>query len=442
MRILILLSLIFCLIISCGNPKEDTTPILQVVKEEKQLSTLPLAKMSRYQLYDKILGTLTGSAIGDAMGAPTEMWSRKSIKVEFGFVDSLDNLIREPSPEGTWDYNLPIGGTTDDTRWKFIMGHFLINQASTLYAVNGISPKSFAQYIVNQYSSEVEAFKKIDSFDPAPFEQGMRRMSWLQEWAIVAKPYVENRMEDYQDAISKFYGGEMVCAGILYAPLIGAMYPGAPDLAYNTAYRLSIFDLGYARDITALTAALVAVAMSADVHTTEILEVLRNIDPKGYFKSRLVGRSSYKIYRDAIYIVDAAKRVDEVDEKKLMLTKDNQDSLYLTQLQAAYDLLDEKNQDYPFHAGEIHLINLTALLFANFDFRNTLNFVINYGRDNDTVGAVTGAILGAFYGFDRIPSDLKTSVLKTNKEKLGIDLELLAEQITDTILEQKAVVAF
>ena len=29
--------------------------------------------------YDKVLGALVGSAIGDAMGASTEMWHRKDI---------------------------------------------------------------------------------------------------------------------------------------------------------------------------------------------------------------------------------------------------------------------------------------------------------------------------------------------------------------------------
>ena len=42
-----------------------------------------------------------------------------------------------------------------------------------------------------------------------------------------------------------------------------------------------------------------------------------------------------------------------------------------------------------------HLINLTALLFSNYQFQPAMEFVTNYGRDNDTVAAVTGAILGA-----------------------------------------------
>ena len=81
--------------------------------------------LSREEYYDKLLGSLVGSAIGDAMGAPTEMWHRDDIKVMLGYVDSLDVLIREGSPEGPWEDNLPEGGTTDDTRWKYLTGGWL-----------------------------------------------------------------------------------------------------------------------------------------------------------------------------------------------------------------------------------------------------------------------------------------------------------------------------
>ena len=101
----------------------------------------------------------------------------------------------------------------------------------------------------------------------------------------------------------------------------------------------------------------------------------------------------------------------------------------------AFARLDELKQDFPFHAGEIHLINLTALMVSQWNFRDALSFVINYGRDNDTVGAVTGAILGAYYGYDKLPPDLTQTVLSTNKNRLGIDLEDLARQLTDTMMK-------
>ncbi len=124
----------------------------------------------------------------------------------------------------------------------------------------------------------------------------------------------------------------MTCAGILYSPMIGAYYPGRATAAYEAAYRLSIFDLGYARDISALIGAMVAAAMAPNSQEMPV------------------------------------------------------DTLFWGQMQHAYARLETLNQDLPFHAAEIHLVNLTALLLSDFDFEKALVFVINYGRDNDTTG--------------------------------------------------------
>ncbi|MFT6895139.1 MAG: hypothetical protein ACJAWX_002756, partial [Algoriphagus sp.] len=71
-------------------------------KEEPKYDKLKISGLTESELYDKILGMLVGSAIGDAMGAPTEMWTREDISAKYGFVDKLDSMVREVSPEGIW----------------------------------------------------------------------------------------------------------------------------------------------------------------------------------------------------------------------------------------------------------------------------------------------------------------------------------------------------
>ena len=128
-------------------------------------------------------------------------------------------------------------------------------------------------------------------------------MSWLQEWAMVAKPFNQKDIEAYTYALNHFYGGEPTCAGMLYAPMIGLVHPDRALTAYQSAYRLGIFDLGYARDITGLTSAMTAASMSPNASPESIVKVLTKIDPNDYFNSRLVGRSSYRFYKDALYSV-------------------------------------------------------------------------------------------------------------------------------------------
>lgn len=428
----LLLSLV--LLVSCGAP-DPTSPQPPAMKPAESLEIT----MSRDQLYDKLLGMLVGTAIGDAMGAPTEMWARSQIQVEYGHVQGLDSMVRAPSGEGIWGYNLPAGSTTDDTRWKALLVDFLCGESGKPMGHRmELDARDFARYLMRRYESDLAALKAQDGYDPEPFEAHMRRMNWLQEWAVVAKPYYERDLDAYSAAVHKFYGGEMVCGGMLFSPTIGAYYPGQPLRAYTESYKLNLFDIGYAKDIGSLTASMVAAAMEEAPSKERVLGVVREVDPQGYFKSRLVGRTAYKLYQQARYLVHEARQATAEEVKdvpiKLALPLDTEaDSLYYAQTARAYAALDQQLMRYPFHPAEIHLVNLTALLFADFDFQQALEFVINYGRDNDTTGAVTGSILGAYYGARALPPDMVSTVIEANKA-LGLDLPEMAERMSTTLL--------
>jgi len=401
---------------SCTKKKDSASSLL--FSEELKTSS----GLTQAQLYDKILGMLVGAAIGDAMGAPTEMWSREAITLEYGFVDGLDSMIRETSPEGTWKANLPAGGTTDDTRWKNLTVDYLLSQK-----IESLDAKDFASHTLKSYEGSLAKLKKIEGTDVEPFENALQEANWLSEWAKVATPYMNSNLGGYADSLSKFYGGEMVCAGLLYAPTVGAFFPGNPTKAYQEAYKLSIFDLGYARDLTGLAAAMTAAGMTPNANKEALLAALR-LDPAGYFQSRLVGRTSHKLLKDALTIIREARKLDSLPGGMQATSP---------ALAYAYEQLDKRQQDMPFHAGEIYLQSLTAMLYADFDFKNTLIFLTNYGRDNDTTGSLAGGILGAWYGFQALPLSEREKVLRVTREELGIDLENQAERLTLHLLAQE-----
>ena len=148
-------------------------------------------------------------------------------------------MVREASPEGIWKANLPAGGTTDDTRWKNLTVDYLLSQKS-----ESLDSKAFASHLLNTYRGSLDKLKNTGGQDVEPFENALQEANWLSEWAKVASPYLEDNLGGYADSLSKFYGGEMVCAGLLYAPTLGAFFPGNPKKAYREAYKLSIFDQG------------------------------------------------------------------------------------------------------------------------------------------------------------------------------------------------------
>jgi len=406
--------LIFLLLLGISACSTENQPREKPESPEDPPFTLSIDKT---QLEDKVKGMLIGSAIGDAMGAPTEMWSRDAINREYGWVTSLDDMVREVSPEGTWKVNLPAGGTTDDTRWKKLAFEFMEKQEDL-----NLDPVQFSNHILNEYEMYFEDFKTLQPEQTEALEYANLRVLWLQEWYKVSQPLLDNDLMAYQRALGKFYGGEMVCAGLLYAPALGLLYPGQPEMAYEQAFNLSLYDLGYAKDISALSAAMTAAAMTAEDQPEKILEVLKRVDPEGYFKSRLVGRSSYRILQTALSIVEEAKTQTPMENE---LGAGNQS--VKASMEHAFVLLDEHLQDMPFHAGEIHLQVLTAMLFSDFDFQNTLVFLVNFGRDNDTTAAIAGAILGAFHGFEKLPDTMKHQVISVNQDLLDIDLNGLAE---------------
>ncbi|PZX55494.1 ADP-ribosylglycohydrolase [Algoriphagus ratkowskyi] len=403
-----LLVIFLVLFSACGKKANKTTPAFS----DKEVPEMGLTEK---QLHDKILGMLVGSAIGDAMGAPTEMWSRDQIMLEYGFVEKLDSMVREVSPEGIWQADLPAGGTTDDTRWKVLTAEYLLSQK-----LDVLNAKDFAKQINNTYLTYHKELELLDSTDIQSIGFTELKLGWLHEWAKVSAPFIENNLVGYADSLGKFYGGEMVCAGLLYANMLGSYFPGNPEKAYQEAYKLSIFDIGYAKDISALSAAMTSAGMRREATKEDLLLAL-GWDPIHYKKSRLVGRSAQTIFERASWISAEAAKQDSLGNQ---LQSDGK------ALQFAFEQLDQRLQDMPFHAGEIWLQTLTAMIYSDFDFMGTMTFLVNYGRDNDTTAAIAGGILGAFYGFDQLPQLEREQILRVNKELLGIDLELVANDLT------------
>ena len=417
------------ILLTCCTQKENQ----KVQPAPTESSKKESIKLSREVYYNKVLGMLIGSAIGDAMGAPTEGWSRKDIQISYGFVKGLDTMVRAAGAEGPWKFNLPAGGSTDDTRWKKLFVNYALGEQWS-----NLKPENFAHHIVEDYKADIQTLTSTEGFHPEAYEVNLMKMAWLQEWALVGDAYQQNDMKKYADAVSKFYGGEMVCGGMLYSPVVGACIPGDITGAYQAAYDLAIFDIGYARDITALVAAMTSQAFDPKADKASLAKIIRTLDPKDYFKSRLVGRASYNFYQLASNIVSEAKNLSEEDIPKLIKIPREwrpMNSLEYLQLTTAYSLLDKYNEDSAFHAGEIYLITVTAMMFSDYDFEKTMQFIVNYGRDNDTVAAVAGSILGAFWGADRLPEMLKKQSIRTHLELLETDLEDLALRMTNKYLE-------
>lgn len=411
MRFFLTLFLLTATFFGCSQKSTEIPAFTEATVDGMELSEL--------DLYDKVLGMLVGSAIGDAMGAPTEMWAREDIIREYGFIAKLDTMVREVSPEGIWLPDLPAGGTTDDTRWKILVSAYLRTQSK-----ESLDPSDFAKFILDRYKLYEQQYAQIENPDSTVLVEQDLRLNWLSEWSKVSGPYIENNLPGYADALGKFYGGEMVCAGLLYASALGVYFPNQAEKAYQEAYKLSIYDIGYAKDITALAAAMTSAAMSTKASADSLKHSLF-VDPRNYFDSRLVGRRAQAWINEAKQIDSLSRQIDSL---AVRLEADS------PALSFAYAALDERLQDMPFHSGEIFLQTLTAMFYTDFDLMGTLIFLTNYGRDNDTTAALAGGILGAWLGFDGLPEKEKNQVLEVARLHLDQDLEKEAALLTAHII--------
>jgi ADP-ribosylglycohydrolase len=418
-----LLVLLFICSIGCKSKVEKfeiSSPVSSIYLD----GAAPLAD-SVY--YDKVLGAIVGSAIGDAMGASTEMWHRKDIQLRYGYIKGLTPAVREQSPEGTWEHNLLAGATTDDTRWKSLMVHYF-------KATQGdITPDNFTDFIIGYYNNLTNALanKAIQSNTDA-LDAQIEKIEWIKEWVRVAMAYQKDN-NTYSQAQNRFYGGEMSCAGQLYSPMVG-LIAKTPLEAYQKAYDLSLFDIGYAKDITALVSTMTHMAMRTQ-DLDSIMNAPKFVDPVGYADSRLVGRIPTVILDDAQQNVRLINELilDTIFIKDTLIYKvpngfsgSKQDWV---RQEMIYELLEEEERNIAFHSAEIWQILVTALEFGQGNFEKTMQFIVNYGRDNDTVAAVAGMILGAKLGYKALPPQWRETVLRVNRENIDIDLEALAQEM-------------
>ncbi|MEL6941140.1 MAG: ADP-ribosylglycohydrolase family protein [Bacteroidota bacterium] len=397
-------------------------------QDQDLIEHLPRLQMTQEEYQDRILGALVGSAIGDAMGSPVEMWTADAIKERYGFVDRLIPNARPASAEGPWKTNMTAGTGTDDTRWKQLMTYYFLSLS------NDEDPHdlSFATFIIEQYEQLKQRIISEDGLAPEQLEASTRYLQWMQEWVKVAEAYRSKDIRKYASALPKFYGGEMSCAGMLYAPLLGVLYPNAPKNAYQAAWELSLFDIGYAKDMTAMTAALAAASFEKEIFAEELLAIHYEVDEQDFADSRLIGRIANSIYETALRDNRAVKQKEhfalEIDHLPAYFQGD---SLRYQQMILLYEKMNAQLKAIPFHAHEIYMISLYALLYAEGNFMDAMCFITNFGRDNDTVAAVVGTILGIQNGYNALPQDLAKTVIDAQKNELNIDLLKLGEELSD-----------
>ena len=331
--------------------------------------------------FGKVYGGLMGSAIGDAMGGPVEMWTPADIAQTYGWVAEMLSYTMAPNPTYVWESQAPAGSYTDDTRLKLLVAEQVAEQGDELTA------RDLAETFTSRYdAAEEESLEK----------------EWYTEWADVGKAYV-----DGSDGLHSFYGGEMVCGGLITVLPLGFMFPKDAEQAYQAAYDLSFFDLGYARDASALATAFVSRAMTSEATIDSVMDAVR-YDPLELRQRHIFGRVCERYIEQARDLARKAKSREELIE-----------AMHGSLLRAT-----------PCDPAEMLAFTAAILTWTGGDPAEAIPLSVNAGRDNDSIAGVVGMIAGTLYGIEALPDEWIQAVEEANPAP---DIRDLAGKLCDRI---------
>ena len=357
-----------------------------------------MSDINQTRLYDKVLGCLYGGAVGDAMGAPAEGRLPAEIEARYGAITDFVEGWDGPSDIGKGD-----GRYTDDTHMVHLLSRCYIEEGDFLDAY------SFARRIVPLIADEeiwvAERGQNMALLD---------RLFYPEKWL-----YIRLRLANAEPRQGGI--GNMVnCGAAMYASPIGIVNAGDPESAYRHAVDiLSAHQQSFGLEAAAIIAAAVSAAFAPGATVDSIIAVVLSLAKEGT--------------KDAIEaVVDAARQ--QSDWKAAIQP--------LRAAMRPFDTAPESKLDRSAPGTNRHLpsrehsieevpIALAFLALTDGDYESSVIGGVNYGRDNDSIAGMAGAIAGALHGASAIRSRWMQQINSANR----IDLAPIARDLTELTIK-------
>ena len=303
--------------------------------------------MDRELLQSKFLGSLLGTAVGDALGVPFEGWRQSELAEVRAVADEL-RVLRY----------------TDDT-------HMMIGVAHSLVAKRGFDGEHMAQTFVRNY--EQEPWRGYGPGPPHVFRMIREGEAW-------------------DKASAKIYpGGSYGNGAAMRIAPVGVLYHDDPVKLREVAHRQS--QITHAHELGKEGAALQAYAIALATN----LDPVSPFDGAGFVK-RLADFVQPGIYRQKLAKIGWLK--GEPNRARVVANLGNGIEAFSSVPTAIYSFV--------WHACS---------------FEEAVLYAISLGGDADTIGAMTGAICGAYLGVESIPRAW------VDKLENGEYIQVLAEEL-------------
>ena len=343
-------------------------------------------------LLDKVRGCLYGGAIGDAMGSPVEWYTPAQMREHYGaitdFVPPLeDNDLRRHRREGRF---------TDDSHMAQALGQAYLDEGGRLDA------HSFARRII-PVILEPRWVSILDREMPLA-----ELLFYPEKWL-----YIRNGLAN-ADPRSAGLGNMVNCGAAMYASPIGIVNAGDPVSAYHEAVDvLSAHQYSYGLEAAAVIATAVAEAFRPGAGVDSIIDAVLSLSKEGTRKAVEAVVECARGYDDWAEAIgplrDAIRPWDGAAEDRSMR-----------------GMGDNASRPSREHSIEEVPIALAFLVVARGDFAASISGSTNYGRDNDTIAGMAGAVAGALCGASAIRQDWIAQIRSAN----DVDLDPLARDLT------------
>lgn len=331
-------------------------------------------------LKEKILGSLFGAALGDTMGAPTELRTKAMIKEKFG------GEVREilTPPNDTFARNSAAGTVTDDFSLIYYTVRAILNHGGK------IDEKSVNEALLSWAEDE----KYYDKYAGPTTRSAVERIKGKS---------VENPYDFICCDNAKASNG----SAMKISPA-GLFNPGNIEAAVNDA--ITICRPTHNNNLSIEGACAVAAAVSEALKQDSNIYTIVQAGLSGAKLGEKLSKGSCAVL--------AGPSV----EKRIKLA---------VQIGLTADSIDEATTEIADLVGSgLHVSEAVPAVFgiivaAKGSVMEAIIAAVNIGSDTDTIASMTGAILGALHGIAAIPESYCRLIEKVN----NFNIYSMAEEV-------------
>lgn len=367
---------------------------------------------------DRIEGLLVGTLIGDALGGPIEFQPPDKVaglplpprrwhpgqRLDAGESRlARERLISQwrgygelrpvPEPYAHWRHQAPPGTITDDSRHKLV----LLEALAAIEQGRTISVEDLAR-----------AYLEWPRSSPRDLVPGWERLrqDWLGEWWYAARWVLGERDLSRARPPERMWNGLATCCGQMTSLPLACVFAGAPNEAYEAAFRLGFFDNGFGRDLNAALVGGLAAAVGSGHEGlggwSAFAAQLRRADPYGHADIPWCRRSVDRWLGVAQRCVEGAR-----GEPALL-----------------FDALETEFRDTVKWEAQVPFVVVAACWeMAGGDPLVALSLTLEWGHDTDSYAQVAGALAGALHGPGIFPDAWREAVASRLKVDYGVHLD-------------------